>query len=273
MSFYLINRDPDSPIRAIKSSSLDDLELVFKEKESVKIFSECLDDKSPFTFVWQEGNALKIKMKASLDHSIEGLCSPLISERHIEILLATLVNHYFLKQAYKQVMFHELTHHFAKMRLVVLQAQAKGLAQQLIDVDSTGSIDLNSVGATEKLPITSESKKNILTSVKQLKQMMECVTKMMAEKKIITKEEIMLFRSFRSSCFIKTESELKGWFADQGFADAMALFVRDFDKFLIESHARSLSVGASRFALHKPSSDQRLLTPEDKLPWKTCPIL
>lgn len=275
MSFYLINQDPESPIMAIKSSSLVNLELVFKERECnkwVAVISEWFDGKGPFRAVWQRGDELRIRTIASHDdHSFEALISHPISEREIEVLLTTLVHHNCLKQEYMQDVLRELTCHFAIMRLLVLQKQVIELLQQLSEVDRRGVIYLNRIGKMEGFPITPESKTNILASMKQLKQM-ELITKMMAEKKVITKEEIMLFRSFKSSCYIKSEFPLEsGWFADKSFAEEVALFVRDFDRFLADSLARSVSASATRFWLSKPGPEQKLFVSESSR--KTCTIL
>ncbi len=280
MSFYLINQDPESPIMAIKSSHLASLELVFKKRECSKwvgTITEWFEDKGSFRAVWQRGDELRIRTIAFHDdHSFESLFSHSISEQDIEALLKTLVNRNCLGSQYKQDMFNELTNHFAIMRLASLQKQAKVLLEQLVEGDMRGYVYLNKVGMTERFSITSESKKNILTSIKQLKQMIDIIAKMMSDKKtLITKEEITLFRTFKSSCYIKSESPLgNGWFEDKAFADELAVFVQDFDSFLASSLARSLSEGVTRFGLYKPNSEQKLLTQDIKPSWKTtCTIL
>ncbi len=278
MSFYLINQDPESPVMAIKSSSVDNLELVFKKRECSKwasIITEWFDDKGPFRAVSQRGDELKIRTIAVHDgHSFEKLIAPLISEREIEVLLTTLVNHNCLTEQYKQDLFRELSHHFAIMRLNLLQTQVKELLDRLTRANKVGVVLLHRVGSTEEFPITPESKNNILVSMKQLKQMIEIITKMMAEKVVITKEEVTLFRSFKPSCDIKTEPPLeKDWFLDEPFSEKVALFVRDFDTFLTDSLARSLSAGSARLGLYKHNSDQKLTNPEVKMLRRTCTIL
>lgn len=278
MVFYIKNQDAESPILAIKSSDVGNLELVFKEKKCdkwVDAMSELFDGEGPFRAVWQKVDELKITtVSSSSNRSYGAIFSHPIAEREIEVLLMTLVRHGYLQHKYKQHLCCELTRNFAKMRLLLLQAQAEELLKQLVQINEAGVVYLDKVSVTERSFITSESKKNILASIEQLKKIIEVIYKMISQK-TVTKEDTLLLRAYKPICHIKAaECILEAdWWVDKLFADKVALFTRDFATFLSDPLLINSASESMMFNVFKSVSGREPVESEVELFNKMCVML